>query len=116
MAEVFYVTPRPTYFVPFAGNVNAGEFFEIPDRHQREGDTENNRLVRVVLQNNSASTGIYVTVHDKTKSDTECARIGHVANNWQPVEIVTDTALKLSASASVATYIVMAFYAKPLDR
>jgi hypothetical protein len=111
--EVFYVTPRPTYFVTLSGTSSATPF-TIPDRNRRLHDSEENKLVRVEIQNvETVSSTAVIAVIDE--NNLPCMRI---YQNTEPREIVTDSKLKIITATGYndAAFLVMAFYERPLDR
>jgi hypothetical protein len=126
VAELIYTAPLPTYFVTYSGALTAGpsgadpysaEPFTIKNLHKRQEDSADNKLVRVLIQNVSASTSVIVAVLDE--ANTECVRINQFSiTGGVPQEIITDTKLKLAAVFGYgnALFQVMAFYEKPLNR
>jgi len=115
VAEISYTAPRPTYFVTYSGTTSTTIPFVIPNIHRREGDTDDNPLVRVIIQNTSNTTGVQMAVLDETNAP--CLIVFPVGDGGRPEEIETDSKLKLLTNGvSNATFLIMAFYAKPLGR
>jgi hypothetical protein len=117
--QTVFTIPKETYFVAYPGTIIYGEVVTIPNKHRREGDSQDNAQVRVVIQNiftDYAVTGYnHAPLAVLDNSNALCAEI-YVPNAWQ---IETDTTLKLQrinsgAVASATTgFRVIVFYKKP---
>ena len=112
-----WTTPAGTYFVAYPGTIAVNEIVTIPNKHRREGDSQDNPQVRVIIQNiptdpsEAAWQQTVIEVVDNT--NTSCAYI-YAPNAWQ---LETDTTLKMIANTftyhATALFRVIVFYKKP---
>ena len=117
--QLGFWAPRPSYFISLSGTLDyTGAPVTIQATHKRQGDLDSNPIVRVLFTNPSTAPGPLFSVFDETNA--ECAIIPQYTIAGIPIEILTDTKLKIQTSAystsNLCLYLAMVYYLKPPGR
>lgn len=121
--------PQGTYPVTYAGTLEDGEILEIPELHQRRGDTGKNKLVSIVFQNTAydGAAAVYLwylyPVLQVLDADNVAMSDIYWPNAWQ---LPTDERMRIKAQFATAPgafpyfgedallrFKIVAFYRRP---
>ena len=117
MVEILYSIARPTYVIGYSATILAGGWgtgtgkqLEIPNKHRREGDQDDNLVQSYLLTYIPFSAPANLFVYDEL-----AAKCFIVPGNaiWHAIPFVQSTPFKLACENADITVYVRASYFKP---